>query len=165
MCIYICIYRCIYICKNVYMILCTCVYICTNIVELLLIPPRQVLTNLFPVPLIELCGSPGPVQQSISLGPNIFIYEWIKWNTVSKYCAQRGFFFEAPTAKFWKRDISSVSENVFLGGFWPIFWCWTPLLKKSGVSKHKNSQMRTGPPPSPRVEFHSASSYCRVNYT
>ena len=24
---------------------------------------------------------------------------------------------------------------------------------------------RTGPPPSPRVQFHSASSYCRVNYT
>ena len=25
--------------------------------------------------------------------------------------------------------------------------------------------LRTGPPPSSRVQFHSASSYCRVNYT
>jgi len=57
-------------------------------------------------------------------------------SAVSKNRAERGFFFAASAAKFWKRDISSASESAFLGFFGDIFGCSTPS-KKSCFSKQE----------------------------
>jgi len=48
-----------------------------------------------------------------------------------------GFFFAAPAANFWKRDIGSALERAFPGGFGHVSGYWTP--PKKDVLVHKNS--------------------------
>jgi len=42
----------------------------------------------------------------------------------------RGFFLVVLAAKFWKRDISSASEECISGFFWRYFWLLNSLYKE-----------------------------------
>jgi len=95
----------------------------------------------------------------------IRINELICWliktavRAVSKNCAERGFFFAASAAKFWKHYISSASERAFPGFFGDILGC-SSLSKKRCFSTQEfthflstvSSQRRTT---RSDVSFHS----------